>query len=102
MLYLLQTNNKNKKIMSKSNIASAALETASREELSILAKALNIAVGKSKASTLANLIKAGDEGKVHFKTQLTVSFKAKDGERLTYFGKTLRNYTSGPGFADET
>ena len=34
----------------------------------------------------------------------TVSFKPADGSasRVTYFGKTLRTYISGPGKGDET
>ena len=89
-------------VTSKSNVAQAALETSSREELAATAKALGVPVGKSKANTIANLIKAGDAGKVHFKTQLTVSFKPEGGTRTTYLGRTLRNYISGPGKGNET
>ena len=86
----------------KSAVPQAALETLSREELAAVAKSLGLPVGKSKSNSIANIVKAGAAGKVHFKTQFTVSFKPNGGSRMTYFGKTMRNYVSGPGQSDET
>ena len=86
----------------KSSVSQAALETLSREELAAVAKSLGLAVGKSKSNSIANIVAGANAGKVHFKTQFTVSFKPDGGSRMTYFGKTMRNYVSGPGQSDET
>jgi hypothetical protein len=88
--------------MSKSIIASPVLETITAEDLAAASKALGIKVGKSKKATIAALLKAGDEGKVHFKSSLTISFKPDGGTRTTFLGRTCRNYTSGPGENDVT
>jgi hypothetical protein len=88
--------------MSKSIVASAVLETLSASELNATAKALGIKAGKSKSATIKALLAAGDAGKVHFKSTLTVSFKPEGGTRTTFLGRTLRNYTSGPGENDVT
>lgn len=88
---------------SKSAIAKPVLDTMTREDLAATAKALNVPVGKSKANTVANLCKAIDNGKAHFKAQCTLSFKPDDGSasRTTYYGATLRTYVSGPGKGNE-
>lgn len=80
------------------------LASMTREELTGVAKALNVPVGKSQKNTITNLEKAIDEGKAHVKSVFTISFKPDDGSasRVTYFGKTLRTYVSGPGHGDET
>ena len=76
----------------------------SRNELRALATSLNVPRGKSNKDTIANLEKAIADGKANVKGVFTVSFKPADGSasRVTYFGKTLRTYVSGPGQGDET
>ena len=97
---------KTKIITASAAAAIPFLDTLTREELSATAKATGIKVGKSKANTIANLTQAVREGKVHFKSHGTLSVNpAKQGEsskRITYFGKTLRTYVSGPGQGNVT
>jgi len=84
---------------SKSAIASAILEAQSREDLAATATALGLKVTAktSKKALVSALVKAGDDGKVHLKLDLTISFKPTDGSRTTYFACRNRNYVSGPG-----
>lgn len=91
-------------VTSKSTVASALLDNMTREELAATAKALGVTVGKSRANTIANLTKAVADGKAHVKLVCTISYKPADGSaaRVTYFGKTLRTYVSGPGKGNET
>lgn len=90
--------------ISKSTIAAPLFDSMSREELAATAKSLGVSVGKSRANTIANLTKAVAAGKAQVKMVCTVSFKPADGSasRVTYFGKTLRTYVSGPGQGNET
>jgi hypothetical protein len=73
-------------------------------ELASVCAALGIPKGKTKTSTVANLVKATASGKANVKMVCTISFKPKDGSasRVTHFGKTLRTYVSGPGDGDVT
>ena len=89
---------------SKNTVAAPLFDSMSREELAATAKALGVPVGKSRANTIANLNKAVTAGKAQVKMVCTISFKPADGSasRVTYFGKTLRTYVSGPGKGDET
>jgi len=89
---------------SKPTVAAPLFESMTREELASTAKSLGVSVGKSRANTIANLTKAVAAGKAQVKMVCTVSFKPADGSasRVTYFGKTLRTYVSGPGKGDET
>lgn len=91
-------------VTSKPTVATALFDSMSREELASTAKSLGVSVGKSRANTIANLTKAVAANKAHVKCVCTVSFKPADGSasRVTYFGKTLRTYVSGPGKGDET
>ena len=94
----------NKVTISKPAATVILFNSMTREELAATAKSLNVNVGKSKANTIANLTKAVADGKAQVKMVCTVSFKPADGSasRMTYFGKTLRTYVSGPGMGDET
>ena len=89
---------------SKPTVAAPLFESMTREELASIAKSLGVSVGKSRANTIANLTKAVAAGRAQIKMVCTVSFKPADGSasRVTYFGKTLRTYVSGPGKGDET
>jgi hypothetical protein len=89
---------------SSPSIATPLFASMSRDELRALATSLNVPRGKSNKDTIANLEKAVKDGKAHVKSVCTVSFKPADGSasRVTYFGKTLRTYVSGPGKGDET
>ena len=89
---------------SKPTVAAPLFDSMSREELAATAKSLGVSVGKSRANTIANLTKAVAAGKANVKMVCTISFKPADGSasRVTYFGKTLRTYVSGPGKGDET
>ena len=91
-------------VTSKPTVAVPLFDSMTREELAALAKSLGVSVGKSKANTIANLNKAVAAGKAQIKMVCTLSFKPADGSasRVTYFGKTLRTYVSGPGKGDET
>src|ERR1035441_3080544 len=93
-----------KVITSKSNIAAPLFNSMSREELAATAKALGLNVGKSKANTIANMDKAVAAGKAQIKMVCTISYKPADGSarRMTYLGRTLRTYVSGPGKGNET
>jgi len=84
---------------SKPNIALPVLETRSTGDLRATAKAAGVKVGKSKKDTIASLLAAIAAGTLHFKSQVTLSFKPEDGSasRQTFYGATLRTYTSGPG-----
>ena len=95
---------KNKVTTSKPSVAAPLFDSMTREELAATAKALGVPVGKSRANTIANLTKAVAAGKAHVKAVCTISFKPADGSasRVTYFGKTLRTYVSGPGLGDTT
>lgn len=95
---------KNKVTTSKPSVAAPLFDSMTREELAATAKALGVPVGKSRANTIANLNKAVTANKAHVKMVCTISFKPADGSasRVTYFGKTLRTYVSGPGKGDET
>lgn len=94
----------NKVATSKPNMALPLFESMSREELADLAKSLGVPVGKSRANTIANLTKAVAAGKAQIKMVCTVSFKPSDGSsgRITYLGRTLRTYVSGPGRGNDT
>jgi histidyl-tRNA synthetase len=89
-----------------SNAAAVAplFESMTREELAATAKALGVSVGKSRANTIANLNKAIAAQKAQVKAVYTVSFKPADGSasRVTFFGRTLRTYVSGPGLGNDT
>lgn len=89
---------------SKCTIAAPLFDSMTREELAELAKSLGLSVGKSKANTIANLNKAVTDNKAHVKMVCTVSFKPADdsASRVTYLGKTLRTYVSGPGQGNNT
>ena len=89
---------------SKPAVAATLFNSMTREELASTAKALGVPVGKSRANTIANLTKATAANKAQVKLVCTVSFKPADGSasRVTYFGRTLRTYVSGPGKGDET
>jgi hypothetical protein len=93
-----------KVVTSKPNVALPLFESMTREELAATAKALGVGVGKSRANTIANLNKAVAAGKAQVKLVCTVSFKPADGSasRVTYLGRTLRTYVSGPGKGNET
>jgi hypothetical protein len=85
-------------------IARPLLASMTRDELRAVATSLNVSRGKNAKDTAANLEKAIADGKAHVKAVCTISFKPADGSasRVTYFGKTLRTYVSGPGKGDET
>lgn len=85
-------------------VAAPLLNSMTRDELRAVATSLNIPRGKNAKDTIANLSKAIADGKAHVKAVCTISFKPADGSasRVTYFGKTLRTYVSGPGKGDET
>ena len=85
-------------------IARPLFTSMTRDEMRALATSLNVPRGKSNKDTIANLEKAIADGKAHVKAVCTVSFKPADGSasRVTFFGKTLRTYVSGPGKGDET
>jgi hypothetical protein len=89
---------------SKNTVAAPLFESMTREELAATAKAIGIPTGKSKTNTIANLNEAVTDGKAQIKMVCTVSFKPADGSasRVTYFGKTLRTYVSGPGEGNAT
>lgn len=91
-----------KKVTSKATAASALLESMTRDQLRAVAKQVGTKTGKSVKDTVKNLEKAIADGKLHFKSVCTLSFKPTDGSasRQTYFGKTLRTYVSGPGEAN--
>ena len=91
-------------ITSKPTVAAPLFDSMSREELAATAKSLGVTVGKSRANTIANLTKAVAAGRAQIKMVCTVSFKPADGSasRVTYLGRTLRTYVSGPGKGDET
>jgi hypothetical protein len=91
-------------VTSKPAAAAPLFDSMTREELAATAKSLGVPVGKSRANTIANLNKAVAAGKANVKMVCTISFKPADGSasRVTYFGKTLRTYVSGPGKGDET
>ena len=93
-----------KVVTSKPSIADPLFESMTREELAALAKSLGGSVGKSRANTIANLTKAVAAGKAQVKMVCTVSFKPDDGSasRVTYLGRTLRTYVSGPGLGNDT
>ena len=82
------------------------LDSMSRDELRDLAKAIGVPSGHDKADTIGNLATAIRDGKLHFKASCTLSTNpAQKGEptkRMTYFGKNLRTYISGPGKGNET
>ena len=89
---------------SKAAAASVLLASMTRDELRAVAASINVPRGKNTSDTIKNLEKAVADGKLHFKASCTLSFKPDDGSasRVTYFGKTLRTYVSGPGKGDET
>jgi hypothetical protein len=93
-----------KVVTSKPAAAAVLFDSMSREELAATAKSLGVSVGKSRANTIANLTKAVAAGKAQVKLVCTVSFKPADGSasRVTYLGRTLRTYVSGPGKGNET
>jgi len=94
-----------KKIVTSQNTVAAPLfNSMTREELASVAKALGVPVGKSRANTITNLNKAVTAKQAHVKMDCTISFKPADGSarRVTYFGKTLRTYVSGPGLGNYT
>lgn len=97
---------KNKSSVKTSGASNAhtLLTSMTRDELRAVASKINVPRGKSTKDTVANLEKAIADGKLHFKASCTLSFKPDDGSaaRVTYFGKTLRTYVSGPGKGDET
>ena len=95
---------KNKIVTATPAAALHLFESMTREELAATAKSVGASVGKSRANTIANLTKAVAAGKANVKMVCTISFKPADGSasRVTYFGKTLRTYVSGPGKGDET
>lgn len=89
---------------SKATVAAALLASMTRDELRAVATKINVPRGKNAADTIKNLQQAVADGKLHFKGVCTLSFKPSDGSasRVTYFGKTLRTYVSGPGLGDNT
>ena len=91
-------------VTSKPTVAAPLFESMTREELAATAKAVGAPVGKSRANTIANLTKAVGAGLAQVKMVCTVSFKPVDGSasRITYLGRTLRTYVSGPGKGNET
>jgi len=91
-------------VTSKNTVAAPLFNSMTRDELASVAKALGVPVGKSRANTITNLNKAVTAKQAHVKLVCTVSFKPADGSasRVTYFGKTLRTYVSGPGLGDNT
>ena len=95
---------KSKIVTSKPSVAATLFDSMTREDLAATAKNLGVPVGKSRASTIANLIKAVGTGKAQVKMVCTVSFKPADGSarRITHYGRTLRTYVSGPGKGTET
>ena len=91
-------------VTSSPTVAAPLFDSMSREELAATAKSVGAPVGKSRANTIANLTKAVAAGKAQVKMVCTVSFKPTDGSasRVTYLGRTLRTYVSGPGKGTET
>ena len=89
---------------SKSSVATPLFDSMSHEELVATAKAVGVPAGKNRATAIANLVKATSDGKAQVKMVCTVSFKPADGStpRVTYFGRTLRTYVSGPGMGNDT
>jgi len=89
-----------------SNPATVAplLNSMTRDELRAVATSLNVPRGKNAKDTITNLMKAVAANKVQVKMDCTISFKPADGSkgRVTYFGKTLRTYVSGPGLGNFT
>ena len=85
-------------------IARPLLDSMTRDELRALATSLKVKQGKSSKNTIINIETAIKEGKAQVKAVFTVSVKPADGSasRVTYLGKTLRTYVSGPGKGDET
>lgn len=83
----------------KSSANKALLETLSREDLAATAIALGLPVKAktSKTAIVAALVKAGDEGKAHFKNLFSISFKPEGGTRTKFLEVDFRNYISGPG-----
>ena len=94
---------KSKIATSKPTVAITLFESMTRDELRAVATSLNVPRGKNAKDTIANLTQAVADGKAQIKMVCTVSFKPADGSasRVTYFGKTLRTYVSGPGKGDE-
>ena len=82
---------------SKPAAASVLIASMSTEELDAVAVAVGVQVGKTRSVTVSRLNKAIADGKAQVKMVCTVSFKSADGSRITYFGRTLRTYVSGPG-----
>ena len=89
----------NKVATTKSAANKAFLETLSREDLAATAIALGLPVKAktSKTAIVAALVKAGDDGKAHFKNLFSISFKPEGGTRTKYLEADFRNYISGPG-----
>ena len=82
---------------SKPAAASVLIASMSTEELDAVAVAVGVQVGKTRSVTVSRLNKAIADGKAQVKMVCTVSFKPADGSRITYCGRTLRTYVSGPG-----
>jgi hypothetical protein len=99
-----KSNMSDKIAKSKPSIAAPLFESMTMEELTATATALNLKVDKSRAKIIANLTKAVAAGKAQVKMVCTVSFKPDDGSasRVTYLGRTLRTYVSGPGLGNDT
>jgi hypothetical protein len=97
---------KNKIVFATAAAALPLLDSMSRDELRELAKTIGVPTGKDKKNSIINLGQAIRDGKLHFKASCTLSVNpAKQGEpsqRVTYFGKNLRTYVSGPGKGNET
>ena len=100
----MKSKTESKSLVSKASIASDLLTSMTGDELRGVAKAIGVPKGKNNKDAIRNLTKAIEAGGLQVKAVFTLSFKPADGSasRVTYFGKTMRTYISGPGQGDET
>jgi len=92
---------------SKANILIPLLNNMSRQDLAGVAKAANAKVGKSKANTVANVVDAIANGKIHGKVGFSLSTNptepgsGQSTQRMTHYAAVFRTYLSGPGQENE-
>ena len=83
----------------------ATLATLTRDELNALAARLNVAKGKSKGTTVANIAAAIESGAARIKAEISVSLPPVEGNAYgtTVFAKKFRSYSSvvSPGTYDK-
>lgn len=87
---------------SNNYIAKSVIENISRDDLRRIAKAINAPSGGTKNELINSICNAIDNGKLHCKAIVTLSFKKdKNSQRENYFVGTFRNYVSGENKGNE-